>query len=161
MTSHNYIFFPATLLACLALAGCNANRTDAVRKDDVKTVMQPSVQKFDSVKEVKYPWGWIRWVMNSELDPAASQTFGIVQIEAGQRNPLHKHPNCEELLYVLSGALENVVGDKKVVTHAGELIRIPAGVAHQGINHTSEPMRAVISYSSGTRQMVALEAKTE
>ena len=161
MTSHNYLLFPATLLVCLSLAGCNASRTEAARKDDAKTVMQLSVQKFDSAKEIKYPWGWIRWLMSSELDPAASQTFGIVQIEAGQRNPLHQHPNCEELLYVLSGSLENVVGDKRVVTHAGEILRVPAGIPHQGINNTNEPMRAVISYSSGTRQMVALEAKTE
>jgi quercetin dioxygenase-like cupin family protein len=100
-------------------------------------------------------------MMNSELDPAASQTFGIVQINAGQRNPLHKHPNCEELLYVLSGSFESVVGNKTVVMHAGDIIRIPANVPHQGINNTNQPMRAVISYSSGARQMVALDAQTE
>ena len=119
--------------------------------------MQFSVQKFDSVKEVKYPWGWIRWMMNSELDPATSQTFGIVQIDAGKRNQLHKHPNCEELLYVLSGSFESVVGSRRVVLHAGDIIRIPANVPHQGINNTNAPMRAVISYSSGVRQIVTLE----
>ncbi len=157
--------FPAALLVCLSLAGCKAGRTQAASKpastDDTQKVMQLSVQSFDSVKEVKYPWGWIRWMMNSELDPAASQTFGIVQINAGQRNPLHKHPNCEELLYVLSGSFESVVGNKTVVMHAGDIIRIPANVPHQGINNTNQPMRAVISYSSGARQMVALDAQTE
>jgi quercetin dioxygenase-like cupin family protein len=100
-------------------------------------------------------------MMNSELDPGAAQTFGIVQIDAGKRNPLHKHPNCEELLYVLSGSFENVVGDKTVVMHAGDIVRIPANVPHQGINNTNKPMRAVISYSSGVRQIVALEGQTE
>lgn len=129
--------------------------------DETPMVTQLSIQKFDSVKEVKYPWGWIRWMMNSELDPGAAQTFGIVQIDAGKRNPLHKHPNCEELLYVLSGSFENVVGDKTVVMHAGDIVRIPANVPHQGINNTNKPMRAVISYSSGVRQIVALEGQTE
>jgi len=156
---------PAALLVCLSLAACKAGRTQAASTaastDDTQKVMQLSVQSFDSVKEVKYPWGWIRWMMNSELDPAASQTFGIVQINAGQRNPLHKHPNCEELLYVLSGSFESVVGNKTVVMHAGDIIRIPANVPHQGINNTNQPMRAVISYSSGARQMVALDAQTE
>jgi quercetin dioxygenase-like cupin family protein len=123
--------------------------------------MQPSIQSFNSVKEVKYPWGWIRWMMNSEMDPGAEQTFGIVQINAGQRNPLHKHPNCEELLYVLSGSFENVMDGKTVVMHAGDIVRIPRNTPHQGINNTKEPMRAIISYSSGTRQMVALGAQTE
>ncbi len=100
-------------------------------------------------------------MMSSELDQGAEQTFGIVQINAGQRNPLHKHPNCEEILYVLSGSFENVMDGKTVVMHAGDIVRIPRNTPHQGINNTKEPMRAVISYSSGTRQMVALDAQTE
>jgi quercetin dioxygenase-like cupin family protein len=157
----------AVLLALLSIADSRAGHTLAASTDNAQKVtktlngMQPSIRSFNSVKEVKYPWGWIRWMMNSELDPGAQQTFGIVQINAGQRNPLHKHPNCEELLYVLSGSFENVMGGKTVVMHAGDIVRIPANTPHQGINNTKEPMRAVISYSSGTRQMVALEAQTE
>jgi mannose-6-phosphate isomerase-like protein (cupin superfamily) len=120
-----------------------------------------SVQKFDSVKEIEYPWGWIRWVMNAELDPGATQTLGIVEILPGQRNPLHKHPNCEEVLYLLSGTLEHVVGNERVVLHAGDVLRVPVGVPHQGINTGKVPARAVVSYDSGTRQMVALEEKKE
>lgn len=167
LTWQKYLIAPAVLLVFLSIADCKAGRTVAASMDSSQKVavtqngMPPSVQKFDSVKEVKYPWGWIRWMMNSELDPGAEQTFGIVQIDAGKRNPLHKHPNCEELLYVLSGSFENVMGGKTVVMHAGDIVRIPANVPHQGINNTKEPMRAVISYSSGTRQMVALEAQTE
>ena len=167
MTWHSYLLAPAVLLVFLSIADSNRSRTEAAamgnpqKIEDARTVMQLSVQKVDSVKEVKYPWGWIRWIMNSELDPGASQTFGIVQIDAGKRNQLHKHPNCEELLYVLSGSFESVAGDKKVVMHAGDIIRIPANVPHQGINNTNEPMRAVISYSSGVRQIVTLEGQTE
>lgn len=151
-----YLLAPAVLLMFLSLEDSSAQKL-AKTEDG----MQPSVQSFNSVKEVKYPWGWIRWMMSSELDPGAAQTFGIVQIDAGQRNPLHKHPNCEELLYVLSGSFENVMNGKTVVMHAGDIVRIPANTPHQGINNTKEPMRAVISYSSGNRQMVALEAQTE
>ncbi len=162
-----YLLAPVVLLMFLSLADSRTGHTMAASTDGtqtlVKTVngMQPSIQSFNSVKEVKYPWGWIRWMMNSEMDPGAAQTFGIVQINAGQRNPLHKHPNCEELLYVLSGSFENVMDGKTVVMHAGDIVRIPANTPHQGINNTKEPMRAVISYSSGRRQMVALEAQTE
>ena len=158
---HSYLIAPAMLLVCLSIAHGKASSIEAASMDETPMVTQLSIQKFDSVKEVKYPWGWIRWMMNSELDPGAAQTFGIVQIDAGKRNPLHKHPNCEELLYVLSGSFENVVGDKTVVMHAGDIVRIPANVPHQGINNTNKPMRAVISYSSGVRQIVALEGQTE
>jgi len=160
-TARCYLVTLAVPLVCLSLAGCKTKSIEAASMDETQRVVQLPVQKFDPVKEVKYPWGWIRWMMNSELDPAASQTFGIMQINAGQRNPLHKHPNCEELLYVLSGSFENVVGDKRIEMHAGDIVRIPANTPHQGINNTSEPMRVVISYRSGVRQMVAMEGTTE
>jgi len=114
------------------------------------------VQHFDSMQEVKYPWGWIRWLMNSKLDSGAAQTLGIVEIKGGGRNTLHKHPNCEELLYVLSGAATHVIGDKKVSIRKGDLIRVPPNAPHMAIVTSSEPLRAVISYSSGDRQVVDL-----
>lgn len=112
------------------------------------------VQHFDKEEEVKYPWGVIRWMMSSAIDHDAAQTFGIVQINAGQRNTLHSHPNCEEILYVLSGSCEHIVGNKKVTLHPGDLIRVPIGVPHQAIVLGKEPFRAVISYSSGERKVV-------
>jgi mannose-6-phosphate isomerase-like protein (cupin superfamily) len=112
------------------------------------------VQHFDKEEEVKYPWGSIRWMMNSALDKESAQTFGIVQINAGQSNYLHSHPNCEEILYVISGSCEHVVGNKRVPMHAGDLIRVPIGVPHQAFVTGKEPLRAVISYSSGDRKVV-------
>jgi mannose-6-phosphate isomerase-like protein (cupin superfamily) len=112
------------------------------------------VQHFDNELEVKYPWGWIRWMMNSQIEHDSAQTFGIVQINPGHHNFLHSHPNCEEILYVLSGSGEHIVGDKKVLLHAGDLIRVPAGVPHQVFVLGNEPLRAVISYSSGDREVV-------
>jgi len=144
------------LLLALWASGCGTGRTEPPRKEDVKKIMEISVQHFDKVEQVKYPWGWIRWLMNSKLDPGAAQTFGVVEIAAGQRNSLHMHPNCEELLYVLSGSCKHRIGDKSVVLKPGDIARIPAGVAHRAIVLGNEPMRAVVSYSSGDRQVVDL-----
>lgn len=104
-----------------------------------------------------FPWGWIRWLMNSRIDPGAAQTFGEVEIYPGRRNPLHSHPNCEELLYVLSGACEHTLGAEKVLLGAGDLLRIPAGTPHQAAVLGKESMRAVIVYSSPDRQTILHE----
>jgi len=112
------------------------------------------VQHFDKELEEKYAWGWIRWMMNSTLDHGSAQTFGIVQINAGRHNYLHSHPNCEEILYVLSGSSEHIVGNKKVMLHAGDLIRVPVGVPHQAFVIGNEPLRAIICYSSADRKAV-------
>jgi quercetin dioxygenase-like cupin family protein len=136
----NYLGMAAMLLASLSMTG----ETPA------------PVQHFDTMNQVNYPWGWIRWMMNSKIDPGAAQTFGIVEIKAGQKNTLHKHPNCEEMLYVLSGSCTHIIGDKKVVIKRGDLIRVPPNTPHQAIVIGNEPMRAMISYSSGDRQVVDL-----
>ena len=89
-------------------------------------------------------------------DPNAKTTFGIVKIKAHQRNPFHTHPNCEEILYVLSGSCEHRLGDRIDVLKAGDLIRIPAGVPHCA-RALDEPMESVVVYSTGRRQFVVVE----
>lgn len=109
---------------------------------------------------VEYPWGWIRWLMSSEIEADAPMTFGLVQVDANQDNPLHLHSNCEEYLYVLSGSCEHLVGDEWVSIQAGDLVRIPAGVSHRARTR-DEPMRAVIAYSAGVRDFTAVEEGAE
>ena len=50
-----------------------------------------------------FPWGEIRWLYHRHLAADAEMTFGVVTIRRGERNPMHSHPNCEELLYLLQG----------------------------------------------------------
>jgi mannose-6-phosphate isomerase-like protein (cupin superfamily) len=135
----------AALGACLVMTGNMARSAPAA-----------TVQHFDTIQETKYPWGWIRWMMNGKMEPGAAQTFGIVEINGKGRNTLHKHPNCEELLYVLSGTATHIIGDQKVSIKKGDLIRVPPNTPHMAIVTSAEPLRAVISYSSGDRQVIDL-----
>jgi mannose-6-phosphate isomerase-like protein (cupin superfamily) len=132
------------------MAPAKSNQEKPAKMPNVDVI----VQHFDKEEQVNYPWGWIRWMMNSPIDHESAQTFGIVQINPGHHNFLHSHPNCEEILYVLSGSCEHIVGNKKVTLHAGDLIRVPVGVPHQAFVIGNEPLRAVISYSSGDRKVV-------
>ena len=146
----------ATLAAGTAgIAGycLGQSRNPPVKEEKITSI---SLQHFDKAEEVAYPFGWIRWLMSRDLDGQAEQTFGIVEIKAHQKNALHLHPNCEELLYVLSGSCEHLVGDQKVVLHPGDLLRVPRAVRHQAVVLGDEPLRAVISYSSADRQVVNL-----
>ena len=123
------------------------------KKPGAQAMASVVVHHFDQEAVEKHEWGEIHWMMSRKIDSGSAQTFGVVQINAGQKNALHSHPNCEEILYVLSGSCEHLIGDKKVTLHAGDLIRVPAGVKHQATVLGKEPLRAVISYSSGDRQV--------
>ena len=109
------------------------------------------------VEAQTFEWGGIKWLMGRALDGDAAQTFGVVFIVPGRQNPRHYHPNCEELLYVLSGTCEHSLGEETFHLVPGDLIRVPQGVVHNAVNTGWEPLRAVISFSSGDRQTVFVE----
>src|SRR5205823_5447023 len=64
----------------------------------------------DARPALTFPWGGIKWLCNRETDPEAAQTLGLVFINPGAHNLLHYHPNCEELLHVLSGTCDHRLG---------------------------------------------------
>jgi len=115
------------------------------------------VTQRDELPEQPFSWGALRWLSNGQLQPGAQQTVGICRIFAGQGNPLHYHPNCEEVLHVLAGRGRHSIDGKWVELRPGTTIRIPVGVKHNLINEGSETMECVIAFSSGDRQTVFVE----
>ena len=119
-----------------------------------------SMTSQDLIEPQKFAWVWIRWLMNSKIDPKAEMTLGIVQIEANMSNPLHVHPNCTEYMHVLSGSCKHRVGNKWVSVKAGDTVRIPKGVIHRAITG-AEPILSVIVYDTGTRIMTPVDEPKE
>lgn len=97
-------------------------------------------------------WGRLDWLVTGAAMPGAELTFGLVTIKPGERNPLHSHPNCEEVLYVVSGRCEHRLGDEILALEAGSAIRIPRGVPHWARCVGDEPLQAIIAFSSGDRR---------
>jgi quercetin dioxygenase-like cupin family protein len=119
--------------------------------------MPSQVTSTNDTQAAAFPWGAIRWLHSGSINKDAEQTFGQVVIEAGKENPRHYHPNCEEILYVLSGTCEHTYGDDTYDLGPGDSIIVPEGVIHHAVNKSWEPLRAIISFSSGDRQTVFLE----
>jgi quercetin dioxygenase-like cupin family protein len=148
-------------LSCLSAANAAEPAADETATAcSASEVLKISVQEFDKVEVQKYPWGWIRWLMNSQLDPKSEMTFGVVYIKPNQSNPLHIHPNCEECLHVLSGSCEHLLGDKWIKLKKGDTLRIPLGVRHAA-RTGDESCRAVIVYNTGDRQFEPVGEDTE
>jgi mannose-6-phosphate isomerase-like protein (cupin superfamily) len=102
-------------------------------------------------------WGTLQWICNEKLMPGAAQTVGLATTLPGKQNPVHYHPNCEEVLFVLSGQGLHSYDDRTVELKAGMTIRIPRGVKHNLVNTATETLRTLISFSSGDRKTVFLE----
>jgi mannose-6-phosphate isomerase-like protein (cupin superfamily) len=111
----------------------------------------------DDLPTESFDWGTLQWLASDKLSPGAAQTLGICHILPGRRNPVHYHPNCEEVLHMLAGAGRHGFDGQFVDLRAGDTIRIPAGVRHNLENTGPEPIVCLISFSSGTRATVSLE----
>jgi quercetin dioxygenase-like cupin family protein len=125
--------------------------------NETNTQVSPQAVREEEQPSLSFPWGAIKWLCNGEIDPAALQTFGLVFINPGQQNPPHYHPNCEELIYVLSGECDHRLGDATIHLEPGSLLRIPANAVHCAVNTGWDPVRMVIVYSAPDRETVFLE----
>lgn len=104
-----------------------------------------------------FSWGTLKWLCNDQLQPGAAQTVGICHILPGQRNPVHYHPNCEEVLYMLAGSGVHSFDGQVVALKPESVVRIPAGVRHNLANTGTEPIVCLICFSSARRETVFLE----
>ena len=97
-------------------------------------------------------WGRIVWTAARSLGNSATMTFGRVLIRANQANQIHRHPNCDEILHVITGRIEHSLGDELLVINPGDTINIPAGVWHNARALDGVDADMAICFSSADRQ---------
>ncbi|MGH2604388.1 MAG: cupin domain-containing protein, partial [Dehalococcoidia bacterium] len=86
--------------------------------------------------------------------PGAKLTFGEVILLPGAGHDRHNHPDAEEVLYILSGAGEQMVNDgAPFPVRAGDAIYIPIGVYHSTVNTGWEPLRLIAIYNPGGAEL--------
>jgi quercetin dioxygenase-like cupin family protein len=102
-------------------------------------------------RDEQHAWGSIAWLSN-RAKHGLDVTVGHVEITPGQSNPLHLHPNCTEIVVVLEGRLQHVVGDHTAELGPGDVLLVHPGVRHRGTNIGDDMVRLLIVYDSGERQ---------
>lgn len=100
---------------------------------------------------LEVPWGMIGWSASRRIGNSTTMTFGRALIRAGQGNPRHRHPNCDEILHLLAGRLEHTFGDARFILEPGDTISIPTGVWHQATALGEQDAEMVICFSSADR----------
>lgn len=97
------------------------------------------------------PWGKLEWFASRALGNSTKITVGRATIGVGKANPVHWHPNCDEVLHVRQGRIMHRVGDREYEMHAGDTVTIPEGVLHNARNIGTEEAILDISFSSADR----------
>ncbi len=74
-----------------------------------------------------------------------SLNFNMYCIEPGQKNPLHRHPITEEVLFFVRGTGDCVVGKEITAVAPGSAVWVPKDAPHEIINTGSERMIVVLA----------------
>jgi len=92
----------------------------------------------------------------------ASETVGsqaicmhLLTIPPGGRARAHMHESHETAIYMLSGEVDTLFGDRlenRITVRAGDLFYIPAGVPHLPMNRSDRPASAVIARTDANEQ---------
>ncbi|HEY8591161.1 MAG TPA: cupin domain-containing protein [Naasia sp.] len=99
-------------------------------------------------------WGRLEWMVAGRLGNSERMTVGKCFIDPGQANPLHHHPNCDEVLHVLKGEIEHRVDDEVFRMSPGDTVSIPQGARHNARNLGADQAVLLISFSTSDRETI-------
>lgn len=102
----------------------------------------------EMIEAEDFEWGARKTLVNAATMPGAQQTLALVWVLPGREDPLHAHPNSEQVAHVLAGECEFQVGDTLYHLVPGDTIRVPRGVPHCATCTSWEPLRMVVTQSS-------------
>lgn len=94
----------------------------------------------DAVVSEKLDRGLHHWLSTPDLTGSEQFISVRVEVEAGNGHPFHRHPDMEEIIYVLSGSAEQWLKDEKRILEKGEAVFIPENVVHATYNAGNEPL---------------------
>ena len=88
-------------------------------------------------------WGQLRWLSNPPSTGAKDLTVINVTLAPGKGHDFHKHPDQEEVIYVVAGRVEQWVDREKRILGPGDSAFLPAGTVHASFNAGSSEANSV------------------
>ena len=102
--------------------------------------------RFVTSREMKVeqlPWGPHDWLCRPDMVDAKLLQLVRVHIPPGKAHEFHRHPEMEEIIYVLEGTAEQWVDKEQRVLKPGEVAHIPKNMVHGTYNHGPGTLRVL------------------
>ena len=99
--------------------------------------MSDTARRFVTEEEMEVeqlPWGPHDWLCRPGLTDAEDLLLVRVHMPPGEAHKFHKHPEMEEIIYVLSGTCEQWVDREMQILKPGQIAHIPKDVVHGSYN---------------------------
>jgi quercetin dioxygenase-like cupin family protein len=100
--------------------------------------------------------GWIdmdvRWLVTKDTVGAAKTVFGVTFFPPGAKHDIHRHPNAEEVEYLVAGSGIAYVGDDAIELGPGEAVFVPQNEYH-GFENNSDAEVVMAWYYAGAASL--------
>lgn len=104
-------------------------------------------------------WGSLAWMSRPGSTEAKELTVIEVTLNPGGGHNFHKHPDQEELIYVLDGEVEQWLEQTPRTLRPGDAVFIKADIVHASFNNSSTPAKllAILGPCVGDGGYVSVE----
>lgn len=99
----------------------------------------------------------MEWLVEDASHPGADLSLARMVVKPGQKSPAHCHSNANEAIHVLSGRMEERIGQKWIPARPGDTVYVPSGEVHQTRCIGDENVVMMIAYSAGQRAYQDME----
>jgi quercetin dioxygenase-like cupin family protein len=100
--------------------------------------------------------GWVdmdvRWLVTKDTVGASKTVFGVTFFPPGSKHDIHRHPNAEEVEYLVSGSGIAYVGDEAIELGPGEAVFVPQNEYH-GFENDSDAEVVMAWYYAGAASL--------
>jgi quercetin dioxygenase-like cupin family protein len=100
--------------------------------------------------------GWlnmdVRWLITKDIVGASKTVFGVTYFPPGSKHELHRHPNAEEVEYLISRSGIAYVGDDALELGPGEAVFVPQNAYH-GFENNSDAEVMMAWYYAGAASL--------
>ncbi len=86
-------------------------------------------------------WGTLGWLSRPPTTNAKVLTVIEVDLKSGFGHNFHKHPDQEEVIYVIEGKIEQWLDTEKSILEPGDSVFIGADIVHASFNIGDQPAR--------------------
>ena len=98
----------------------------------------------NEVERDQLDWGEMGWISRPSTTRAKNITEIEVTLEPGFGHNFHKHPNQEEVIYVMAGEIEQWLETNKQILKPGNAIFIEPDVVHASFNTGKQTAKLLV-----------------
>jgi quercetin dioxygenase-like cupin family protein len=100
-----------------------------------------------TIEQTKLDWGDMAFISNPVTTGANKLTVMEVLLNPGGGHNFHKHPDQEEVIYVIEGKIEQWLESSRSELGPGEAVFIPADIVHASFNIGTTPAKLHVTLS--------------